>query len=111
MTGTDANGCTIALADTVNLIIGIEETTGGYSLNLYPNPTQNQVTVDINLPSPQNVQIDIYTAEGQLVKSMEQKEVTTAKFNVSFAEEAQGIYVAKIKVGNSVTTHRIVIAK
>jgi hypothetical protein len=108
---TDANGCTITQKDTVDLVIGIENVVTAYSVNLYPNPTQNNVTVDVNLPVANDVVVEVYTVEGKLIRRMEEPQVTTAKFSVNFMDEAEGVYLARIIVDGNVSTHRIIVTK
>jgi hypothetical protein len=108
---TDANGCTITQKDTVDLVIGIENVVAAYSVNLYPNPTQNNVTVNVNLPAASDVTVEVYTVEGKLIRKMEEKQTDSAKFFVSFLDEAEGVYFARITVDGNVSTHRIVVTK
>ncbi len=108
---TDANGCNTVVTDTVNLIIGIGEVVGSYSLNLYPNPTHNQVTIDVNLSTSNDVTVVIYSVDGKLIHQFSKQNVLIAQFNMSFANEADGVYMAKVTVGDHTTIHRIIVAK
>lgn len=108
---TDANGCTVTQKDTVDLIIGIENVVAAYAVNLYPNPTQNNVTVDVTLPVAADVTVMVYSVEGKLISSMEEKQIANAKFTFSFMDEAEGVYFARIMVDGNVSTHRIVVTR
>ncbi len=108
---TDTNGCTVTITDTVNLITGITNLQNSFAVNVYPNPTQAQVFIDLSLTATGNVSVEVYNIDGQLVRLFEQKNILTAKFEVNFATEAAGVYFAKIKAGDATITKRIVVAK
>lgn len=108
---TDANGCTVTQKDTVDLIIGIEDVVAAYAVNLYPNPTQNNVTVDVTLPVAADVTVMVYSVEGKLIRSMSEKQIANAKFTFNFMDEAEGVYFARIMVDGNVSTHRIVVTR
>lgn len=110
---TDANGCTLLLTDTVDLIIGIENIATPYRVNLYPNPTQGKCVLAISLSSAANdVVVEIYTVEGQLLRRLVEENVnSTATMQIDLSDEAQGMYVAKVRVAGNTSTHRIVVTR
>jgi hypothetical protein len=111
LTITDANGCTATLSDTVNLIIGIEELAGGYTLNMYPNPTSAVVTFDVTLPATDNVTVEVYNVTGQAIRRITERDVMQTKVNVNLADEAEGVYLARIIIGNQVITKHVVVSR
>jgi len=78
---------------------------------LYPNPTRDQVTIDVNLSASNDVTVAIYSIDGKLVRNFSKQNVLMAQFNMSFVDEADGVYMAKVTVGDHTTTHRIVVTK
>lgn len=73
--------------------IGIDETTLENSLNLYPNPTQDMI--NINLPDFENYQIQIFNLLGEVVyngnsNGLQLKTIDVANF-------AKGMYVLTVK--------------
>jgi PKD repeat protein len=67
---TDENGCH-AQSSIKAYLTGIEETAGGFSMQLLENPAQDLLTVE--LTAQQEVQIDLINALGQLVYTAEIK--------------------------------------
>lgn len=108
---TDANGCTTVINDTVSLITGIAVVNGNFNLSLYPNPTNDVLFFDITLAAATNVAVQIFAADGKLVGALNEKNISTGKFTFSFAEQAEGVYTAKIVAGEFVVTKRIVVAR
>ncbi len=108
---TDANGCTKVERDTVDLIIGIGELSSSFSVNLYPNPAQDQFFIELNLTNEQDVAIEIYSVNGQLIQTLNDKKVVSAKYAMNMSSEAAGVYYAKIKVEGSTAVRRFVISR
>ena len=73
---------------------------GPSNLTIYPNPTSDQITIDIkgyNGP----VHIEVYDLQGRLLE-------TTTKTIVSLKKHAKGIYVLKISYGEVTEEVRVV---
>ena len=92
------NGCadTSACENVSNL--GISEIAT--NINLHPNPTSDQITIDIkgyNGP----VHIEVYDLQGRLLE-------TTTNTIVSLKKHAKGIYVLKVSYGEITEEVRVV---
>lgn len=108
---TDANGCTFIIADTVDLINGITDIKGVSSLAMYPNPSKDVVTISAALVEASDISVDVYTINGQLVNTYNKQNVLNANIEMNFANEAEGVYVAKITIAGNSLTKRIVITR
>lgn len=108
---TDANGCTKIVSDTVNLVIGIGDVSSTFGVNLYPNPTESQFFIELNLPQQDNVLIDIYAVNGQLIQTITDKNVLSNKYSIDMSAEAEGVYYARIKVNETTVIRRFVISR
>lgn len=75
-------------------------TTINSTLNVFPNPTQDQITIDIkDYNGPVNV--ELYDLQGRLLE-------TTKNTTISMGEYAKGIYVFKISYGEKTEEVRVV---
>ena len=71
----NASSTTINEAVTTGYVTGIELGTVGITeedqidtqVSLYPNPTNHDATISLNLPNESNVEVAIYTVQGALV--------------------------------------------
>lgn len=73
-----------------------------FSVNVYPNPTQNSIKID----SVERIDfLELYTMLGQRVAS---KSMNCVSLDVSSFDN--GIYVLKIKSGEKLKSHKLVIA-
>ncbi len=93
VTGVDVEGCenTDALTIVVDECTGIVELINS-NLTIYPNPTSDQITIDIKGYNGQ-VNVEVYDLQGRLLE-------TTTNTIVSLKKHAKGIYVLKVSYGN-----------
>jgi len=101
LTGVDVNGC----ENTDSLTIVVEECTGiveimNSSLTIYPNPTSDQIIIDIKGYNGR-INIEVYDLSGRLLE-------TTTNTTVSLKKQAKGIYVFKVSYGEITEEIRVV---
>ena len=70
------------------------------NLNIYPNPTSDQITIDIKGYNGR-VNVDVYDLQGRLLE-------TTTNTKVSLKKHAKGIYVLKVSYGEITEEVRVV---
>jgi hypothetical protein len=76
----------------------IQENTN--SINLYPNPTNNLITLDIEGFNG-SVNVEVYDLQGRLLE-------TTTNTTISMGEYAKGIYVFKVAYGDRTQELKVV---
>jgi len=96
---------TTGCVGTDSLTIVVEECTGitenGLSnLTIYPNPTSDQITIDIKGYNGV-VNVELYDLQGRLLE-------TTTNTTVSLKKHAKGIYVLKVSYGEITEEVRVV---
>jgi hypothetical protein len=105
LTGTDANGCTntamVSLA--VEACVGIGSIDAANGLNVYPNPTSGEFTVEMNSSSAKTVNVTDVT--GRVILSANTEEST---FNVNISQLAAGVYYVKVSSDNAVNVIKVV---
>ncbi|HWB62355.1 MAG TPA: T9SS type A sorting domain-containing protein, partial [Chitinophagales bacterium] len=111
VTITDAHGCNVTDSAIVHLINGIEDIKGNFSVNLYPNPTKDLIYIDVMLKTSTDLDIEIYNVNGQLINTVDRKQISSTVFTLDFSTEAEGVYFAKIRLGNTNITKRIVVTR
>ena len=103
--GTDS----ITIPVTV-MKLGVGEQPVVSSFNLYPNPTEGNITVTFEIPSKQNVSITLADVTGRVVQSEALPSYTgkyTKEYN--FENLDRGVYLYSIRTNNGVITKRIVL--
>ena len=93
------NGCISDSSNHVNEIIGvgIVEMDNYPSLQIFPNPTQSEMTVATNNPAVKIVQTEIYDFTNRKVH---QQTVNQSYNTLRLNELAQGVYILKVWLDN-----------
>jgi Secretion system C-terminal sorting domain len=63
-------------------------------INIYPNPSSSNITVEFSNPNKESLCIHIYNSMGQLVKSV--NNITSEKTNIEIANLKSGIYLIEL---------------
>ncbi len=87
-------------------------------LNNYPNPFNPSTTIAFNNPKTQNVNIAVYNAKGQLVKTLLNEVKTAGQHSVVWNGQnnnnetaTSGIYFYKMTAGNQTEMKKMVLVK
>jgi hypothetical protein len=106
-----SGGCTSALSAsfTPTPPTGIKNTTNSVKLfEVYPNPTEGRLVLNLNLYKTSSVNISIYTPEGREVytKGYGNTKALTDELNVN--ELSKGVYIIKLRVDEEIYYHKVV---
>jgi hypothetical protein len=78
------------------------------SINIYPNPATDDVTIAYNLSDDHNVSIEIFNIIGQKVNTVVNNEMQQkGTFNYTVSLPFAGIYFVKCSIGNISITKKI----
>jgi hypothetical protein len=83
-----------------------------YDVNIYPNPMQQELTIQLDVEKSANLQIDIYTIAGQKVVSVYKGKVNqgVASYTVSKSQlPSAGIYLLVVEGGNGRKVSKLVV--
>lgn len=94
------------------LPLGIDAPSAIGGIDVYPNPTNANSTVNINLIQSENVTVDVYDMAGALVSSENQGTLAVGNHMVGLntANLANGMYFVKVTAGQSVKTIKVTVA-
>lgn len=77
---------------------------------IYPNPTKDNAVLAIDVKENSTVTVAIYNLVGALVKTVTANAVVGANtINLDLTNLTSGVYLANVKVGNSVSTKKLII--
>lgn len=89
--------------------IGLEELDIN-DFNIWPNPSNGQVTISLNTKGGDKVTISLHDVSGRLISEMNFTNVSTKfKEDINFGALSNGLYIVKITNGNSFTTKKLLI--
>jgi len=108
---TDANGCTFELGpfEVQNMTNTINPELDQY-IDLYPNPTNGMVYLEVDLMRRNPVEVVIYDVAGRLLIRTSQEEIVSKHYAFDLSAEANGVYLVKVIVGDEVVVERVVLS-
>ena len=108
---TDANGCTTTTTVTVGTAIGIDAFSDpAFTVNLFPNPAQDQVQLSITLSQKGNVQLELYNLVGEKMDAKEFENVNAVNQSYATSQLANGIYFFRITSGGTTMTKKVTVS-
>lgn len=96
-----------ARSQRTNSPTGIAENAVASNVNLYPNPaTGRDIKLDVTLQQPENVEVTIVNAIGQVISSVNKGKLDSGvnTLNLNLEGQTKGIYFVKVTIGNKVVT-------
>jgi hypothetical protein len=105
-TYTDINGCSNAAVASIEAVdcASLEELADGNGILLYPNPADQQFTIEFLQPNGQEVQVEIINGMGQLIQDVEHSSIENNKITVYTENLATGLYTVRVRSGNELMT-------
>ena len=120
-------GCTDTFCDSVNpghaagvFTINVlnpsgvmEQTNVISSLENYPNPFSDNTNISYSIKKDATVELSILDLLGNKVSTIESGNKTSGNYSVNWNSEsvAEGMYLLQLKVGNSISTKKLIINK
>ncbi|MGK0364618.1 MAG: hypothetical protein ACI85O_001676 [Saprospiraceae bacterium] len=111
VTVTDANGCSsirdfeTSLTDTEDPIVGFE------SLTLAPNPTTGVSQLQVSLDEATDINVEVFDLAGRLVQTLRQDNQLSATFNLDLKDQANGMYLVRLRAGDAVQVMKLAVAR
>jgi hypothetical protein len=112
VTITDANGCATTQTATVNQPpVAIALTANNWSAAIYPNPSENQTMVSVELGTTANVRIRLINSLGQIIQLAEYSDVMNVQHSLNVSELPAAIYMVEITADGIQKTQRLVVTR
>ncbi len=109
--GEVVNANSQTLAEAADFVLGGELVQVDASIaQVYPNPFTGNTSIYLSLIQPSDVQMSVFNAVGQLVKTVNYGHLS-GKVNLDFdaSDLVTGAYMMQIRMNNSVLTKRIIV--
>lgn len=106
----NGNSSGVALSASIGCRLGKNEISGGSSLNIFPNPTSEQVTVSFNSNTSADYHLTLLDAAGREVMVKDGKAVEGANaINVDLKSVAKGVYMINLLQGDNKMTEKVIV--
>jgi len=82
-----------------------------FNVQLFPNPSQGQFTINLDMVNNQDVTVNVFNSIGALVRTEQLNQLTAGEniFNMDLSGQAAGIYTIVVNTENTSKTERISI--
>ena len=99
-----------------NVNVGIKDMLGiieEISLKLYPNPNEGEFQISYSLLSAENIQINMLSQNGTLVKEVfnGENEIGDYNLNINLDDLASGVYICQFYIGQSSISKQVILTK
>ncbi|MFK7798049.1 MAG: T9SS type A sorting domain-containing protein [Aureispira sp.] len=78
------------------------------SVEVFPNPTHDQITVQIDLPQSKEVTVLLYNATGQTLQHQTLSRVNQASLELDLSTYGAGLYLVALQVGEQIITKKVI---
>lgn len=99
---------TILAGDSINFTTGLIENSFASSINLFPNPATNNLTITL-LEANQKFELTIADLTGKIIYSA--TTIGIQKVEVNTQDFAAGIYMIQIQTADFITTKKLILQK
>jgi len=105
---SNSSGCSINSQPVTITTVSIDEDPSAVFVNVFPNPTTDEITIEFNLLKTENVKINLVNTAGQTIASLELKQVKGEyKKSINLGSYANGIYYLQIVTNEHVMNKKI----
>jgi hypothetical protein len=80
-------------------------------LRVFPNPTEGEFDVSVNLSHPDNLLIGVYDVLGKLIEERSVQQVKNDVFNFDFSDKAKGVYYVKLRTTDRSSVKKLVLSR
>jgi hypothetical protein len=106
---TDENGCTGNSLTIEYTSVGIADAQEPYELNIYPNPSGGQFTIEANLGSQTDVTLAVRDVVGRdLMQAERIQGASTFRRTFDISHLANGIYYVQVTGDSGMTVRQLV---
>ncbi len=94
-----------------NSFTGIAQQAQSFSADVFPNPTLGPVSIELSLPKPQDLTMEVYNSLGQMVITKRLENAQHEVVDLDFSTYENGVYFAKIYSNDYFVMKEIVVGK
>lgn len=114
LTVSDANGCAgvdtaIVSGEPCFFAVSNVSDAGLESLNVFPNPTNGMVEVELSMNEARSLKLEIFNAQGQLIMGQNEELTTNFRTRFNLSEQPAGIYLLRVSTPKGVETRQIML--
>ncbi|NJN77020.1 MAG: T9SS type A sorting domain-containing protein [Saprospiraceae bacterium] len=109
VTISDANGCTDTFSTVIDYTVSTAEIASISNLNIFPNPSNGQFNVSIELDGIHEVAIEVVNTLGQVIYRTSPENIAARQYPMNLDDVPSGLYQIRIRVDNESLSRTIMI--
>jgi hypothetical protein len=95
----------------VSSFTGLKDLQMKSALNLYPNPTNGQLSLQLNMPVSGNFQARVYDVMGRTITTLAEANSLGGKYNIDLSQNPNGFYFVEVITDGSTITRKVLLDK
>ncbi len=113
VTISDETGCVDPIIETISvgMIVGLDELAFNQAVQLYPNPAQNQASLNYDFSEAIDFEVRITNSLGQLMMNRQLGNVQNGTLDLDLSRFTTGVYFVNMSDGEHQIVRRLVISK
>jgi hypothetical protein len=96
---------------STNLTTSVPTIVNDKSISIYPNPSQGEVNLSLQLDKAQDVMVTVTNTLGAVVNTLSLKDVSSGVYPLDLKNQAKGNYIVIVKTNDDIVTKRISITE
>lgn len=104
----------LAIRPFLSLVgVDTDESAANYvdQLTISPNPTQDLITINLQLLESHDLTLQLFNGSGQVIKTLVDKNTLGDQYQLNLNSYPSGIYFVKIRIGEQQLTRKVVLMK
>lgn len=89
--------------------VGMEEAQAPIDVDVFPNPTQGELNINVELMNAQDLTVSVINALGQTVKEIKQLQSNGGLIKINLAGNTQGVYFVMVRCKSGSFSKRVVL--
>lgn len=98
-----------AVACAAAVGVGIETTQTAINVSVFPNPTQGELNINVELMNAQDLTVSVINTLGQTVKEIKQVQSNGGLIKINLSDNTQGVYFVTVKCKSGSFSKRIIL--
>jgi hypothetical protein len=91
--------------------LSVEDIYSNENINIYPNPSNGLLNIDINIANGNDVTVEVLDLLGSVVYFKNLNNTSAQSLDVDLSNETNGVYFVKVKINEDVFTSKVTLTK